>query len=102
MKILLVANPRQSVLLAQELLTVISVLAIQFVISNANGTKFCATMVLTLEDAKTLTCVFHEEKTMTETCAPNNALLNALKMNFSALAHCYQTDAKEKQVALQL
>ena len=98
-KILLAANPGQSVLLAQELLTGISVLAIQFVRSNANGTKFCATMVLILGDARTLTCVFHEEKTMTETCALNNALHNALKMSFSALAHFYQTDAKEKQVA---
>merc|ERR1719270_1075267 len=86
----------------QELLTGISVLAIQFVRSNANGTKFCATMVLILGGARTLTCVFHEEKTMTETCALNNALHNALKMSFSALAHFCQTDAKEKQVVLQL
>ena len=76
--------------------------AFQFVKSSVSGTKFCAAMVLILGDAKTLTCVFHEEKTMTETCALNNALLNVQKMSFSVLAHFYQTDAKEKQVALQL
>merc|ERR1712088_1136606 len=102
MKMLLDANPRLSALHVQEAQLVNSAQATLFVKSNVSGTKFCVAMELILENVKKLICVFQEEKIRMETCALHHALHNVLIMSSFVLAPFCQTDAKQKQVVLQL